>query len=61
MEKTTELSKLIRLIFTVIGIAMPISVIVLNVLGAAADDTQILLLAIGLFGLALGSMNEESK
>lgn len=61
MEPSTNLSEILRLVFKAIGIAMAVSVIVLNVLGVATANIQILLLAIGLFGLALGSMSEESK
>ncbi|HZW02430.1 MAG TPA: hypothetical protein VFF68_00775 [Anaerolineaceae bacterium] len=61
MDTTTNLSELLRLVFKGIAIAMAVSVIVLNILGVAAAETQIVLLAIGLFAIGLGSMSEEKR
>ena len=61
MNTITNLNDLLRMAFNAIGIALAISVIVLNILGAATLETQVILLAIGLFGIALGRLSEESK
>jgi hypothetical protein len=51
-----ELSALLKLAFKAIGLAMSVAVIVLNALGGATVETQVILLAIGLFGLAMSAM-----
>jgi hypothetical protein len=51
-----ELSTLLKLAFKAIGLAMSVAVIVLNALGSTTVETQVILLAIGLFGLAMSAM-----
>jgi hypothetical protein len=51
-----ELSTLLKLAFKAIGLAMSVAVIVLNTLGSTTVETQVILLAIGLFGLAMSAM-----
>ena len=45
-------SATINLVFKGIAVAMAVAVVVLNVLHSATVETQVLLLGIGLFGLA---------
>ena len=47
---------LISLILKAVALAMAVVVIVLNTLGAANVETSVLLLAIGLFALALQTL-----
>jgi hypothetical protein len=44
-----------KLIFKAIGLAMGVAAVVLGALGTITPDTQITLLGIGLFALALAS------
>jgi hypothetical protein len=48
-------SGLMKLIFKAIGLAMGVAAVVLGALGTITPDTQITLLGIGLFALALAS------
>lgn len=59
MENNLELKHVINLVFKAVGIAMGIAVVVLNLLKSASLDAQILLLGIGLFGLAAASLDRE--
>lgn len=58
-----DVSHLIHLIGTALGIAMGVAVIVLSILGKLQTNQAIVLLAIGLFGISLASLlqNDNSK
>ena len=58
-----DVSHLVHLIGTALGIAMGVAVIVLSILEKLQTDQAIVLLAIGLFGISLASLlqNHNSK
>jgi hypothetical protein len=56
--KKENVGKLVELVFKAIGLAMAVAVLVLNILKAASTETSILLLGIGMFGLAITSLDK---
>jgi len=56
MEKE-NVGKIITLVLRAIALAMAVAVITLNALGAATTGTLITLLGMGLFGLAITSLD----
>jgi hypothetical protein len=56
--KKENVGKLIDLVFNAVGLAMAVAVVVLNILKTASIETSILLLGIGLFGLAITSLDK---
>jgi energy-converting hydrogenase Eha subunit A len=59
MTRPTNSKAWSNLIFKPIAIAMGIAVVVLQVLGSAPAQTSVTLLGIGLFSLALSSMQSN--
>jgi hypothetical protein len=53
-----NIGKLVDLVFKAVGLAMAVAVVVLNILKTASVETSILLLGIGLFGLAIASLDK---
>jgi hypothetical protein len=56
--KKENIGKLVDLVFKAVGLAMAVAVVVLNILKAASVETSTLLLGIGLFGLAITSLDK---
>jgi len=56
--KKENVSKLVELVFKGVALAMAVAVVVLNILKTASVETSILLLGIGLFGLAVTSIDK---
>ncbi len=56
IEKRTR--SLVNLVFKAVSLAMAVAVVVLSILGTVTAETQVLLLGIGLFGLAINSLDE---
>jgi hypothetical protein len=52
-------SKIIDIVFKGIALAMAVAVVVTNILGVMDTRGQILLLGIGLFGLAITALDKE--
>lgn len=52
-------SNLVTIVSKAVGLAMGVAVIVISVLKAAAVETNVLLLGIGLFALGLAALNKE--
>jgi hypothetical protein len=51
--KKENVGKLVDLVFKAVGLAMTVAVVVLNILKVASVETSVLLLGIGMFGLAI--------
>jgi len=51
--------KIIDIVFKGVALAMAVAVVVTNILGVLDTRGQILLLGIGLFGLAITSLDKE--
>jgi hypothetical protein len=56
--KKENVGKLVDLVFKTVGLAMAVAVVVLNILEVASVETSILLLGIGMFGLAITSLDK---
>jgi hypothetical protein len=56
--KTENIGKLVDLVFKAVALAMAVAVVVLNILKVASVETSILLLGIGLFGLAITTLDK---
>ncbi len=56
MKPSTKTQKIVSLVFKAVAVGMGVAVVVLNVLGSAPLQTQVLLLGIGLFALAVDSL-----
>lgn len=56
---TKKIGKMIDLVLRAIAVAMAVAAVVLNVLAVAAVQTQILLLGIGLFCLAVTALDAK--
>jgi hypothetical protein len=56
--KKENIGKLVDLVFKAVGLAMAVAVVVLNILKVASVETSILLLGIGMFGLAITSLDK---
>jgi hypothetical protein len=54
-----NVSKIIDIVFKGIALAMAVAVVVTNILGVMDSKGQILLLGIGLFGLAITALDKE--
>jgi hypothetical protein len=61
MTRPTNFKDLSNLIFKGIAVAMGIAVVILQVLGTASAETSITLLGIGLFSLALSSLQSKAS
>jgi hypothetical protein len=56
--KKENVGKLIDLVFKAVALAMAVAVVVLNILKVASTEASILLLGIGLFGLAITALDK---
>lgn len=56
---TKKISKMVDLVLRAVAVGMAIAVVVLNVLAAVPVQTQILLLGIGLFCLAVTALDAQ--
>jgi hypothetical protein len=54
-----SLGNIVSLAFKGIALAMAVAVVVTNILGAADAEGQIIMLGIGLFALAVTSLDKE--
>ena len=64
MMKTTSnksVSQIVTLVFKGVAMAMAVAVVVLNILGSADLQTQVLLLGIGLACLAIVSLDSGKE
>jgi len=59
MKNNNEFKTILPLVFKAIWLAIPVAVVVLNVLKAAPLETQVMLLGFGMFGLAIAVINKE--
>jgi hypothetical protein len=59
MENKMKANNTLHLAFKAIGLAMGVATMILNALGVATASTQITLLAIGLFALAMSTFHKE--
>ena len=50
---------IINLVCRAVAMAMSVAVIVLNIMNAASVETSLLLLGVGLFGLAIAALDKE--
>ncbi len=57
MEK--KISKIINLVFKGVALAMGVAVVVTNILGVMDTHGQVLLLGLGLFALAITTLDKE--
>jgi hypothetical protein len=56
--KKENIGKLVDLVFKAVALAMAVAVVVTNILGVMDTGGQILLLGIGMFGLAITSLDK---
>jgi hypothetical protein len=59
MENKENVGKIVTLVLRAIALAMSVAVIVLSALKAATAETLVTLLGIGLFGLAITSLDTK--
>jgi len=59
MENKENVGKIVTLVLRAIALAMSVAVIVLSALKAATAETLVTLLGIGLFGLAITSLDTQ--
>jgi hypothetical protein len=59
MANKKSTGKIIDIVFKGIALAMAVAVVVTNILGVMDTKGQILLLGIGLFGLAITALDKE--
>jgi len=59
METQQKIGKMIDLVFKALAMAMAVAVIVTNVLGGVEPQTQMLMVGICLFGLAITALDKE--
>lgn len=59
MNAKKRTQKLIDLVFRAIALAMAVAVVVTSILGVMEVKSQVLLLGIGLFGLAITLIDRE--
>ena len=61
MDGEKNIGGIVTLVLKAVALAMAVAVIVLGALGTATGDTQVTLLGIGLFGLALASLQHGER
>jgi hypothetical protein len=61
MENKTKVDEVVTLVFKAVALATAVAVIVLGALGTATVATQVTLLGIGLFGLAINSLSQGER
>lgn len=59
MKSNKSVSQIVTLVFKGVAMAMAVAVVVLNILGAAELQTQVLLLGIGLACLSIVALETE--
>ena len=59
MNTQNKFSQIVNIVFSGIAMAMAVAVVVTNILGGMDYQSQTLLLGIGLFCLALKSLDKE--
>ncbi|MFN2125765.1 MAG: hypothetical protein ACK2U0_18755 [Candidatus Promineifilaceae bacterium] len=60
-NSTNRVSNIISLVLRAVAMAMAVAAIVLGILGTADTDTLITMLSIGLFTLALDSLDRKPE
>jgi hypothetical protein len=60
MDKTRSVSEIISIVLRAVALAMGVAAVVLSILNVAGVETQVMLLGIGLFCLALDAMDKAS-
>jgi hypothetical protein len=58
---TKSVGEIITLVFKGVGMAMPVAVVVVNILGTASLQTQVLLLGIGVACLGIVALDSEKS
>ena len=58
---TKAVGEIITLVFKGVGMAMPVAVVVVNILGTASLQTQVLLLGIGVACLGIVALDSEKS
>lgn len=61
MKTNASTGRIVNLVCKAVALAMGVAVVVLGSLKGAPVDTQVTLLGIGLFTLALAALNKESQ
>ena len=61
MDGEKNIGGIVTLVLRAIALAMAVAAIVLGALGTATVATQVTLLGMGLFGLALASLQQEER
>ena len=59
MKKETSFNEIINVVFKGVAVAMGVAVLVTNIMGVIDTNSQIVLLAIGLFCLAVNALDKE--
>jgi hypothetical protein len=59
MKTGKNVSQIINIVFKAVALAMAVAVVVTNILGVMDTRGQVVLLAIGLFGLAVTALDKE--
>ncbi len=59
MEKMKETQSVVQLVLKAVALAMGVAVVVLSILGNVPLQTNVMLLGIGLFALALAALSQE--
>jgi hypothetical protein len=54
-----ETQSLVQLVLKAVALAMGVAVVVLSILGTVPPQTNVMLLGIGLFALALAALSQE--
>lgn len=61
MTNPKSIGKIVTIAFKAVAVAMAVAVVVLNALKGVTVETSITLLGIGLFGLAVTSLDKEDS
>jgi hypothetical protein len=59
MATNKNIGKIVDLVFKAVALAMAVAVVVLNIMGEMDTKDQVLLLGIGLFCLAITTLDKE--
>lgn len=59
MNNTKNNSQMINIVFKAVALAMAVAVVVTSILGVMEPQSQILLIGIGLFALAITTLDKE--
>jgi hypothetical protein len=58
-KESKSVGELVTLVFKGLAVAMSVAAVVLNILDVATVETQVLLLGLGLFALAITALDNE--